>query len=40
MLFSFILSDYIVVGSDSGRVVILEYNPMKNLLEKVTDLLP
>jgi hypothetical protein len=27
--------DYIIVGSDSGRVVILEYNPAKNILEKV-----
>ncbi|XP_065348507.1 splicing factor 3B subunit 3 [Cloeon dipterum] len=27
--------DYIVVGSDSGRIVILEYNPAKNALEKV-----
>lgn len=24
-----------VVGSDSGRIVILEYNPTKNMLEKV-----
>lgn len=27
--------DYIVVGSDSGRIVILEYIPAKNILEKV-----
>lgn len=27
--------DYAVVGSDSGRIVILEYNPAKNQLEKV-----
>ncbi|XP_054733624.1 splicing factor 3B subunit 3-like [Anastrepha obliqua] len=27
--------DYIVVGSDSGRIVILEYNPTKNSLDKV-----
>ncbi|KAG6550838.1 hypothetical protein Mapa_007634 [Marchantia paleacea] len=27
--------DYIVVGSDSGRIVILEYNREKNTLEKV-----
>ncbi|KAK9502509.1 hypothetical protein O3M35_011278 [Rhynocoris fuscipes] len=27
--------DYAVVGSDSGRIVILEYNPQKNILEKV-----
>lgn len=27
--------DYIVVGSDSGRIVILEYIPVKNIFEKV-----
>jgi splicing factor 3B subunit 3 len=27
--------DYIIVGSDSGRIVILEYNPVKNKFEKV-----
>eukprot|EP00761_Pharyngomonas_kirbyi_P010453 gb/GECH01010473.1/.p1 GENE.gb/GECH01010473.1/~~gb/GECH01010473.1/.p1 ORF type:complete len:827 (+),score=217.84 gb/GECH01010473.1/:1-2481(+) len=27
--------DYIVVGSDSGRIVILEYNPEKNVFDKV-----
>lgn len=27
--------DYIVVGSDSGRIVILEYNPSKNMFEKI-----
>ncbi|KAI8815119.1 CPSF A subunit region-domain-containing protein [Cladochytrium replicatum] len=27
--------DYIVVASDSGRIVILEYNPTKNVFEKV-----
>jgi splicing factor 3B subunit 3 len=27
--------DYLVVGSDSGRIVILEYNSAKNSLEKV-----
>ncbi|CAG5101195.1 Similar to SF3B3: Splicing factor 3B subunit 3 (Homo sapiens) [Cotesia congregata] len=27
--------DYIVVGSDSGRIVILEYLPAKNVFEKV-----
>ncbi|XP_077297281.1 splicing factor 3b subunit 3 isoform X1 [Arctopsyche grandis] len=27
--------DYIVVGSDAGRIVILEYIPSKNILEKV-----
>ncbi len=30
-----ILLDYLVVGSDSGRIVILEYNPTKNVFEKV-----
>ena len=28
-------TDYIVVGSDSGRIVILEYNPQKNNFNKV-----
>ena len=28
-------SDYVVVGSDSGRIVILEYIPSKNQFEKV-----
>ena len=28
-------SDFIVVGSDSGRIVILEYNPAKDMFEKV-----
>ena len=27
--------DFLVVGSDSGRIVILEYIPSKNLFEKV-----
>jgi splicing factor 3B subunit 3 len=27
--------DYIIVGSDSGRIVILEYNPNKNRFDKV-----
>ena len=27
--------DYIVAGSDSGRIVILEYNAAKNAFEKV-----
>lgn len=31
----FFVSDYIVIGSDSGRIVILEYIPKKNILEKV-----
>ncbi|RMX51535.1 hypothetical protein pdam_00010321 [Pocillopora damicornis] len=35
--FNYILlvSDYVVVGSDSGRIVILEYIPSKNTFEKV-----
>ena len=27
--------DYLIIGSDSGRVVILEYIPSKNCFEKV-----
>ena len=27
--------DYLVIGSDSGRIVILEYQPQKNIFEKV-----
>ncbi|XP_053201633.1 splicing factor 3B subunit 3-like isoform X1 [Panonychus citri] len=27
--------DYLAIGSDSGRIVILEYNPTKNVFEKV-----
>ncbi|NP_001135066.1 splicing factor 3B subunit 3 [Salmo salar] len=27
--------DYIVVGSDSGRILILEYHPSKNMFEKI-----
>ncbi len=30
-----LFSDYLVVGSDSGRIVILEYIPNKNTFEKV-----
>ena len=30
-------SDFVVVGSDSGRIVILEYKPSKNAFEKVSD---
>ena len=30
--------DFIVVGSDSGRIVILEYIPFKNVLERVSIL--
>ena len=27
--------DYVVVGSDSGRIVILEYNATKNSFDRV-----
>ena len=27
--------DYVIVGSDSGRITILEYNPSKNAMERV-----
>lgn len=27
--------DYVVLGSDSGRIVILEYDPMKNVFDKI-----
>lgn len=27
--------DYIIVGSDSGRIVILEYLPAKNVFERI-----
>jgi splicing factor 3B subunit 3 len=27
--------DYIIVGSDSGRIVILEYQPTKNVFDRV-----
>jgi len=33
-----ISADYLVVGSDSGRIVILEYDPAKNAFEKVSIL--
>ena len=29
-------TDFIVVGSDSGRIVILEYIPFKNVFERVS----
>ncbi|KAI8824396.1 CPSF A subunit region-domain-containing protein [Fimicolochytrium jonesii] len=29
--------DYIVVGSDSGKIVILEYNPEKNVFDRVHE---
>lgn len=32
---SCVFVDYIVVGSDSGRIVILEYHPSKNMFEKI-----
>lgn len=32
---NYLIIDYIVVGSDSGRIVILEYLPSKNILDKV-----
>lgn len=35
MIIVVLLSDYIVVGSDSGRIVILEYISTKNIFEKV-----
>ena len=28
-------SDFIVVGTDSGRIVILEYVPSKNIFERI-----
>lgn len=30
--------DYVIIGSDSGRIVILEYNPTKNIFVKVFTL--
>ena len=27
--------DYVIVGSDSGRIVILEYNAVKNCWDKI-----
>lgn len=30
-----VILDYVVVGSDSGRIVILEYHPSKNMFEKI-----
>ena len=32
---TFVPLDYIVVGSDSGRIVVLEYIPYKNVFERV-----
>lgn len=29
------VKDYLVIGSDSGRIVILEYIPLRNCFEKV-----
>lgn len=31
--------DYLIIGSDSGRIVILEYIPLKNCFEKVLKLI-
>lgn len=28
-------TDYVVIGSDSGRIVIVKYNPEKNMFQKV-----
>ena len=29
--------DFIILGSDSGKIVILEFNPVKNTIDKVID---
>ena len=34
-IYTFCFLDYIVVGSDSGKITILEYNSAKNVLDKV-----
>lgn len=34
--FIIFILDYLVVGSDSGKIVILEYNAQKNIFDKVT----
>ena len=34
LIYLLLSSDYIVVGSDSGRIVILEYLPQKNVFDK------
>ena len=34
-IYVFRFPDYVVAGSDSGRIVILEYIPAKNLFERV-----
>ena len=39
MFFFLWLLDYIVVGSDSGRIVVLEYIPFKNVFERVKVIL-
>ena len=31
------IADYVVIGSDSGRIVILEYIPSKNTFERVNE---
>lgn len=30
-----LISDYVVVGSDSGRITIIEYNATKNQFERI-----
>lgn len=35
VIFMLYIPDYVVVGSDSGRIVILEYIAQKNIFEKV-----
>ena len=35
----FLIADYLVVGSDSGRISILEYNAQRNAFEKVLMIL-
>jgi hypothetical protein len=35
LLSKFIYEDYIAVGSDSGRIVILEYLPQKKIFDRV-----
>lgn len=35
LIYDNLFADFLAVGSDSGRMVILEYNPTKNCFEKV-----
>lgn len=37
IIFFIIDIDYIVIGSDSGKLVILEYNPDKNQFNKLHE---